>query len=105
MDKGIIIIAIVCFCVGCGVWYFMIGGQMFEVWDIEDLTMERIDIDDGYKFVDIYSIKYSDDWWYVSIHTINIQNGTTCWNLLKYNSVEDRYVYDNLNHITIVNGT
>jgi len=92
---------IIFLCIGSAVWYSMVGADLFESWDVENKTRERIIFDENYRLDDIFAIEYSNNWWYVSIYAINNIDGSISWTLLKYNSVEDRYVYDDLNNINL----
>jgi len=102
MDKALLGLIIIVCLIGSGVWYFLVGATLLETWNIENIARQNIVVDENYKLDDVFVIEYSENWWYISVHTVHIINGTIGWDLLKYNSVEHRFVYDNLNHINII---
>jgi len=101
LEKGRVGCIILAFCIGFSIWYFSLGGQMLESWGVEDKTREQIIVGENYRLDGVTARKYSDDWWYISIYVINQTSGDISWNLIKYNSLEDRYVYDELKNIEI----
>jgi hypothetical protein len=100
--KGILFCLILAICIVFPLWYFGLGGgQAIESWSIADSVRNDIIIDDGYEINYINVAKYSEDWWYISIHLTNQSSGKTSWTLLRYNSIDDRYEYDALYNLTI----
>ena len=99
--KGIIFCFVVTLCIVTPIFYFAIGQQMLDEGSIEDIARNRIIVKEGYRLDSINAFEYSDNWWYVSIDTINVSNGSTGWDLIKYNSNEDKFVYDSLQNIVV----
>jgi hypothetical protein len=92
-----IVISVLAFCI----FYFTIGSNLFESWHIKDMTRDKIVVENNYRIDDIFVVEYSDGWWYVSIDIINMSDGATSYNILKYNSFENRFVYNELHHIKL----